>query len=56
VIDLDAIAAGGSDDLADRYIAAIQLLRREGGSTEVRDSDKVVLATLLEAAVETRTE
>ena len=53
VIDLDAIAASGTDDLAERYLAAIQLLRRGGAAGEVRDSDKAILATLLESAVET---
>ena len=52
VIDLDALTAGGSDNLAERYLAAIQLLRREAGTNEVRDSDKVVLATLMETSVE----
>jgi len=56
VIDLDALAAGGSDNMAERYLAAIQLLRRETGTNEVRDSDKVVLATLMEASVETDTD
>lgn len=56
VIDLDALAAGGSDNLAERYLAAIQLLRREAGTNEVRDSDKVVLATLMEASVEPDTD
>ena len=52
VIDLDALTAGGSDNLAERYLAAIQLLRRDAGTNEVRDSDKVVLATLMETSVE----
>jgi transcriptional regulator with XRE-family HTH domain len=56
VIDLDAISASGSDELADRYLAAIQLLRRDSASSEVRASDKAVLATLLEASVETKTQ
>ena len=54
VIDLDAVAASGNDDLAERYLAAIQLLRRGGSASEVRDSDKALLATLLESAVESK--
>jgi len=54
VIDLDAIGAGVSDDLAERYLAAIQLLRRDSASKEVRDSDKVILAALLETTVQSK--
>ena len=43
VIDLDALAMEGSDGLVDRYLAAIQLLRKEPGDLEVRDSDRAIL-------------
>ncbi len=50
VIDLDALAMEGSDDLVDRYLAAIQLLRKEpGGGLEVRDSDRAILNWLAQS-------
>jgi transcriptional regulator with XRE-family HTH domain len=52
VIDLDALAGSRGDDLIDRFLAAIQFLRRDGSPDEVRDSDKAVIASLLESAVE----
>ena len=51
VIDLDALAGSRGDDLIDRFLAAIQFLRREGSPDEVRDSDKAVIASLLESSV-----
>ena len=48
VIDLDRVSDSG-DDLVDRYLAAIQLLRREDNPHEVRHSDKALIASLLEA-------
>jgi transcriptional regulator with XRE-family HTH domain len=49
VIDLDILAGSRGDDLIDRFLAAIQFLRREGSPDEVRDSDKAVIASLLES-------
>lgn len=49
VIDLDALAAEGSDDLVERYLSAIQLLRKDPGTTEIRRSDQAVLNYLLQA-------
>lgn len=46
VIDLDALAADGSDDLVERYLAAIQLLRRQPGDMEVRNSDRAIINSL----------
>lgn len=46
VIDLDALAAEGSNDLVERYLAAIQLLRKEPGDNEVRDSDRAIINSL----------
>lgn len=50
VIDLDMLAAGQGGDLADRYLAAIRLLRRGESSQEVRFADKAVIASLLESS------
>lgn len=52
VIDLDAVAGSRGDDLIDRFLAAIQFLRREGSPDEVRDSDKAVIASLLESTAD----
>lgn len=49
VIDLDALGAEGSDDLVERYLAAIQLLRKEPGDLEVRDSDRAIINSLAQA-------
>lgn len=49
VIDLDALADSSSDDLVERYLAAIQLLRKDPGSTEIRRSDQAVLSYLLQS-------
>ena len=47
------LAADSKDgDLIDRYLAAIHFLRREGSPDEVRDSDKAVIASLLDSTVE----
>ena len=48
VIDLDALGADGSDDLVDRYLAAIQLLRKEPGGSEVRQSDRAIISSLVQ--------
>jgi hypothetical protein len=52
IIDLDALALSRGDDLIDRFLAAIQFLRKEGSPDEVRDSDKAVIASLIESSVE----
>jgi hypothetical protein len=52
VIDLDALAGSRGDDLIDRFLAAIQFLRKEGSPDEVRDSDKAVIASLIESSVD----
>lgn len=46
VIDLDALTEEGTDGLVERYLAAIQLLRKEPGSSEVRQSDRVIISSL----------
>ena len=52
MIDLDMAAESKEGDLIDRYLAAIHFLRREGRPDEVRDSDKAVIASLLDSTVE----
>ena len=52
LIDLDVAATSKDGDLIDRYLAAIHFLRREGRPEEVRDSDKAVIASLLDSTVE----
>ena len=47
VIDLDKISAG-EGDIAERFIAAVHLLRSGSFSPEVRASDRVILSSLLE--------
>ena len=49
VIDLDALSVHDSDALVERYLAAIQLLRKDPGSTEIRKSDQAVLSHLLQS-------
>ena len=49
VIDLDALS-GDDGDLVERYLAAIQMMRKSPGVDEVRDSDRVVIGSLLQAA------
>lgn len=48
VVDLSAIEAGAGGDLVERYLAAIQLLRKMPGSREVRQSDRAIIASLLQ--------
>ena len=55
VIDLDLVAGDSGDDLVDRYLAAIQLLRRDDSPHEVRISDKALIASLLESSSKTAT-
>ena len=47
LIDLDALSKDGTDDLAERYLAAIQLLRSEPGGREVRHSDRAIISSLV---------
>lgn len=47
VIDLTKIESSDGD-VADRYLAAIQLLRSGSESMEIRSADRLVLASLLE--------
>lgn len=49
VIDLNALAAERSDDLMDKYLAAIQLLRKRPGDPEVRQTDRAIMASLIRA-------
>jgi transcriptional regulator with XRE-family HTH domain len=51
LIDLDVAAESKDGDLIDRYLAAIHFLRRDGSPDEVRDSDKAVIASLLDSSV-----
>lgn len=53
VVDLDAVAADDGGGLVERYLAAIQLLRRSPGSREVRQSDRAIISSLL-SGVESR--
>ena len=47
VIDLDALV-GDDGDLVDRYLAAIQMMRKKPGVDEVRESDRAVISSLLQ--------
>lgn len=49
VLDLDALAEDNGD-LVDRYLAAIQMMRKNPGVDEVRDSDRAVISSLLHSA------
>jgi len=53
VIDLDAVASDEGGELVERYLAAIQLLRRSPGTREVRQSDRAIIGSLL-SGVESR--
>ena len=48
VIDLDALT-GDDGDLVDRYLAAIQMMRKQPGVDEVRESDRAVISSLLQS-------
>jgi transcriptional regulator with XRE-family HTH domain len=50
VIDLDALGAAKSDDLVERYIAAIQLLRKDPSHSEIRRGDQAMLGALVQTA------
>ncbi len=47
-IDLDALASDDGDRLAERYLSAIKLLRRDPGGPGVRHSDLAALGALLQ--------
>ncbi|MFP4073909.1 MAG: helix-turn-helix domain-containing protein [Actinomycetota bacterium] len=47
VIDLDALSRDDGD-LVERYLAAIQMMRKSPGVDEVRDSDRAVISSLLQ--------
>ena len=49
VVDLNALAAEDGD-LVDRYLAAIQMMRKQPGVDQVRDSDRAVISSLLQSA------
>ena len=49
VIDLEALA-GDDGDLVDRYLAAIQMMRKNPGVEQVRDSDRALISSLLQSA------
>ncbi len=46
VIDLEALSSEDGD-LVDRYLAAIQMMRKTPGVDEVRESDRAVISSLL---------
>ena len=56
VIDLDALSEDDSGDLVDRYLAAIQLLRKETSPNIVRQSDRAIISSLLQAVSPTSTD
>lgn len=47
IIDIEALAREDGD-LVDRYLAAIQIMRKQPGIDEVRDSDRAVISSLLQ--------
>jgi transcriptional regulator with XRE-family HTH domain len=47
VIDIEALA-NADGDLVDRYMAAIQMMRKTPGVDEVRDSDRALISSLLQ--------
>lgn len=48
MIDLDVLA-NDEGDVVERYLAAIQMLRKKPGSDEVRESDRAVISSLLQS-------
>ncbi len=48
VIDLDALS-DEPVEIVDMYLAAIQLLRRETGDAEVRQSDRAIIGSLMQS-------
>jgi transcriptional regulator with XRE-family HTH domain len=53
LIDLDKLASDDGD-LVDRYLAAIQMMRKQPGGAEVRDSDRAVISSLLQTSQDPR--
>ena len=49
VIDLETLSEDDSGDLVDKYLAAIQLLRKDVGPNVVRQSDRAIISSLLQA-------
>jgi transcriptional regulator with XRE-family HTH domain len=47
-IDLDALASEDGDHLAERFLNAIRMLRRDPGGPEVRRSDLAALGAVLQ--------
>ena len=47
IIDIEALA-GDDGNLVDRYLAAIQMMRKKPGVEEVRESDRAVISSLLQ--------
>ena len=56
VIDLDALSDDDSGDLVDKYLAAIQLLRKDVGPNVVRQSDRAIISSLQQAVTPTSTD
>ncbi|HEX6946266.1 MAG TPA: helix-turn-helix transcriptional regulator [Acidimicrobiia bacterium] len=54
-IDLDALSADDGDLLAEKFLNAIRMMRKDPGGTEVRRSDLAALGALLQT-VATSTE
>ena len=48
VIDLEAMGTAKSGDLVERYLAAIQLLRKDPSHSEIRKGDQVILGSLVQ--------
>jgi transcriptional regulator with XRE-family HTH domain len=48
-IDLDALSTDDGDRLAERYLSAIKMLRKDPGGSEVRRSDLAALGAILQA-------
>jgi hypothetical protein len=55
VIDLDSLAESGNDQLAERYLNAIKMLRKEPGGQEVRHSDLAALGSILQSTEDVAT-
>jgi transcriptional regulator with XRE-family HTH domain len=47
IIDIESLV-GDDGDLVDRYLAAIQMMRKKPGVEEVRESDRAVISSLLQ--------
>ena len=49
-VDLDALSADDGDHLAERFLKAIRMLRKDPGGNEVRQSDLTALGAMLQTA------